>query len=284
MELEDFHFDPEVQDIAELHIEKTVSMEEREAKKLLKRYREIRHELRDRLDTLSGDSFSAQQLRGTLLQVDLAIVEMSKSLKESMDDASTVAAEAGIGDLVAELNKFNKKFGGAIVPININAVEVGLDTKNFLINRYESSIDSYSELIRQRITQGITNAMIEQVSLSETIRRLGQFMQGEEWRLQMIARTELHNVYNLGKLNGMRDIVESDIPDLKKTLYHPMDKRTGNDSKHVAVLDLVVPIDQPFEYYWPPSGPKRELRRYMVPPDRPNDRSILIPFRESWVS
>ena len=70
---------------------------------------------------------------------------------------------------------------------------------------------------------------------------------------------------------------EGTIPDLKKTLYHPMDKRTGEDSKWLNKNNLIIPVDEPFKYTW-----NGQVREYMAPPDRPNDRSILIPYRESW--
>lgn len=275
----DFFADEDVQDLAQLHIEKIRGLEDSEAKRLIRRYRDVRQDLRDRLDTLKGDTFSAQHLRGVLVQVDGAIAAMGDGLKDGMNESADKAATTGLDHLMEELNKYNKRFTGAVVPINVDAVAIATDTKNFLFNQYDVSIDSYSELIRQRLAQGITQAAIEEISLSELTRRLGQFLQGEEWRLEMIARTELHNVYNLGKLNGMRGIAESDIPDLKKTLIHPIDKRTGRDSIYAKNLDLVVPINEPFEYTW-----KGQVRRYMVPPDRPNDRSILIPYREAWIS
>ena len=92
----------------------------------------------------------------------------------------------------------------------------------------------------------------------------------------MIARTELHNAYNLGKMRGMEE-TEEDIPDLQKALFHPMDSRTGKDSKYAASKDLVADLDKPFRYKW-----NGEWREFMNPPDRPNDRSILIPYRKSW--
>jgi len=67
------------------------------------------------------------------------------------------------------------------------------------------------------------------------------------------------------------------MPDLMKTLMHPIDKRTGDDSKLAARLRLVVPIDEPFVYKW-----NGETREFMAPPDRPNDRAILVPYSTSW--
>lgn len=265
--------------IVENHIQQVQKLEEVQAKSLLSTYRSIRQDLRDRLDTIRADTFTAQQLRGVLAQVDAAIYAMNESLKGNIGKGAEKAALSGVKDLLTEIKAFDGKFTGAVTPINLNAVAVAQDTKNFLINKYQVSLDSYAEDIRSRITQSITNAAIEEISMYELTSRMGQFFLGEEWKLNQIARTELHGIYSLGKQNGMIETRDNFLPDLKKTLIHPMDKRTGPDSKFVAQKNLIVDIDKPFEYKW--AGKKRT---YMTPPDRPNDRSILVPYREAWNS
>ena len=56
-----------------------------------------------------------------------------------------------------------------------------------------------------------------------------------------------------------------------------MDKRTGEDSKILARNNPIVPIDEPFVE----NSTGKELV-YMHPPNRPNDRAIMIPYRDSW--
>lgn len=270
----------EVQDVAQNHIERILSLEEAESKRIIKLYRQIRQELRDRLDTLPDGSFSQQQVRGVLYQIETAIQAMSQRLRSEMDSSAQKAAEKGIEDLLKELGEYNHHFSGAVVPINVDALAIATDTKNFLFNKYETSMEVYNQSLRSRFAHGLTQAALEQVSMSEVIRRIGATFLGEEWQIQRIVRTELHNIYSLGKMNTMLDLWdggEGDIPDLKKALFHPIDNRTANDSKYAESLQLVVPINEPFVYYW-----KGQERRFMAPPDRPNDRSILIPYRDSW--
>lgn len=274
--MEWFFRNPEVESLAQRHIERAVKLEEDEAKRVLTRYKSVRQELRDRLDQLPAGRFEAAQLRGVLVQVESAILAMSDDLGVRMRNSTRVAAEAAIADLTSEINQWDKKFTGAVTPINIDSVAVATDTSNFLFNQYESSMDSYNQNLRARITSGLTDAIIAQDSLSEVTTRLSKTFLGEEWRILMIARTELHNAYNLGKMRGMEETQEV-LPDLQKTLFHPMDARTGDDSKKAAKLELIVDIDEPFVYKW-----NGETRKFMNPPDRPNDRSILIPYRKAW--
>jgi hypothetical protein len=138
-------------------------------------------------------------------------------------------------------------------------------------------LDSYSADIRSSVANSLTNAAIEELPLSEVVQRMSQFWIGEEWKLTQIARTELHNVYSMGKLNSLIEVRDNYLPDMKKTLFHPMDSRTGADSVYANRKNLIVALNEPFEYTW--NGKKRS---YMSPPDRPNDRSVLVPYRNNW--
>jgi len=263
--------------IVENHIQKVVGLEETEAKRLEKVYSGARQRLQDRLLTVRGDKFTAQHLRGVLLQIETALAFMADGMNESMIDAGELVAKAGANHLVSELNAFDEHFLGAITPINVNAAVIASDTNTLLINRYQSSIQTYSEEVRSQLTGVLTQAAIQEIPYSEVVKRVGQFFIAEQWKIERLARTELHQVYNLAKMKSMQSLADSAGTDLKKTLIHPMDSRTGKDSKYVAKLDLIVPIDQPFRYKW-----QGKERVYMTPPDRPNDRSILVPYREKY--
>ena len=81
----------------------------------------------------------------------------------------------------------------------------------------------------------------------------------------------------MSKNDGMVEIKKELIPDLKKSLFHPMDNRTAKDSKLAAHLNLVVDIDKPFKYTF--NGKERV---FFNPPDRPNDRAIITAYRKAW--
>lgn len=263
--------------IVEMHIRKIQTLEEKAAERLAKAYRESRRRLQDRLLAIPGDKFTAQQLRGALLQIDTALEAMASGMSKSMMDSGDLIARAGAEHIQAEINRFDDHFLGAITPINVNAVAIASDTNNLLVSKYQSSLEAYSEEVRSQLSQALTNAAIEQIPYSEIVRRIGQFFIAEEWKIHRLARTELHQVYNLSKMKSMEALAKGAVPDLKKTLIHPMDSRTGKDSKYANKLNLIVPITQPFRYKW-----QGKERVYMTPPDRPNDRSILVPYRDSY--
>lgn len=277
MSEESFFADPTVESVAQRHIVSVGKLEAGEADRVIRRYREIRQALRDRLDLLPPGKFTAQRLRGAIVQVETALTAMELGLKGEMADATEIISRAGVEHLVDEIHRFDKEFEGAVIPINVDVAALVTDNANFLINRYDASLEAYTSDIRAGIVREMSQAAIEEIGLSELTSRIGKFFLGEEWKIQRIARTELHHAYGGAKQRTMEFLVEDQIPDLKKALIHPMDARTAADSKALALENPIVPVDQPFVFKW-----GKEKRIFMFPPDRPNDRSIMVPYREGW--
>lgn len=272
-----FFEDVDAINIIESNIERLLELEKTEQNRVLREFKRIRQELRDRLDTLREDTFTAQQLRGVLVQVESALLAINTGLKEGIKPGAQILSERGVQDLVNEIRTFQREFQGAIVPINLNVALIATKNANFLLNQYDASIDAYSAALRGQIIGQISRGAVEKVSTHQMVRRISQFFMGEEFKLQRIVRTELHNIYNLGKMRSMEKVRDDFIPDLKKTLIHPKDKRTAEDSKILAQINPIIPIDEPFIFVF-----KGDERRFMNPPDRPNDRAILVPFRSEW--
>lgn len=270
----------EVEDIALEHIENVTALESKDAQRILKIYKRLRSDLRDRLDMVPPGTFTEQKLKGVLAQVDSALYALSEEVTSEMGTLTESISGIGVENIIKELKKFENVFTGAVIPINVNAAVIASYTSNLLLSKYDSSVKSYSQFLRSRIASGLTESIISQNTLSEVISKINQTLMGEEWKSQQIVRTELHNAYNLGKLNTMTELWgggDGTIPDLKKTLFHPMDHRTGKDSIRLNANNPIVPVDEPFVE----SSTGRTLE-YMAPPNRPNDRAILIPYRESW--
>jgi hypothetical protein len=262
--------------IVEQHINKVLRLEDDQAKIILKNYREIRRDLVDRISMYPRGTFTNQHLKGVLVQVNAAIEAITKHLEGYTLHGAYVAALDGVQGLVKELKVFDEKFTGAVTPINLNTALIAHDTSQFLVTRYKTNLEAYGNGLLTQITNGLFSASIGETSYDEVVGRISNFFTAEEWKLHRIVRTELHHVFNMGKLNGMKELSD-DLPDLQKTLMHPMDARTGDDSIYAAQQHLVADVDQPFEYLW-----NGVVRQFYAPPDRPNDRSIMVPYRQAW--
>lgn len=262
--------------VVENHIKEVLRLEEDQQLIILKRYKEIRMELIDRLSKAPRGSFTAQHLRGVLGQVEGAVVAMSEHLNGAMVKGAQIAALKGIDHLVKEIGVFDEKFTGAITPINLNAALLAQDTAQLLVTRYKTNLNAYGSNLLAQISNGLFSASIGETSYDEVVGRVSHFFNAEEWKLRRIVRTELHGIYNRGKLAGLQEL-DDDGEEFLRTLMHPMDARTGADSKFAATQALVAAMDEPFHYVW-----QGKHRVFFTPPDRPNDRSVMVPYRKEW--
>ena len=265
-------------DVMEQHVADVVSLEGSQADSILKTYLRIAGMLRAKLRLLPAESFTAQQTRVVLLQLEGAINALDRDLNKKVNESSDLLSDRAVGDLVVEVNKFSKKFTGSVQPIDIDAVQVAVQTKDRLFNKYKTSINTYSSTLRDKISGDLRDGVIARATPDEIINRLSGTFDGEAWRLRRIVRTELHGIYSQAKLLSLKESRDTVLPNLMKTLYHPMDSRTGKDSQYAESKHLIVPLDEPFKYRW-----KGKERIFQTPPDRPMDRSILIPYDPEWI-
>ena len=204
--MEAFFKDTTVVDLVQRSIEEVDALETKEQKKLLRTFRNVRQELQDRLLVIPEGTFTEQQLNITLVQVQAGIEAIKRDLKGQLNDSAEVLSTKGVQDLIKQITRISRKFEGAEQPLNFDAIVAAQTTQRFLLNKYESSVEAYGESLRSQIVSNITQSMVTRDNTDRTVARLrsdiGKFFLGEEWKLNRIARTELHNIYNVSKLQG----------------------------------------------------------------------------------
>lgn len=246
-----------------------------EARKMLAQYRMAKEELKlQMLSNSPTNEYTEAKLKNTLAQIDVAIANLRIKTGKRAKEGFEFLSDQGLEDSVREMDAFDKYFGGGFGKLPYDAIIESTDPENLLFNQYDSSVNMYSAGLRNSFQQTLTQSLIQQKTWSQAVWDMEQVFGMEEWKLARIVRTELHGIYNNSKMNGFMTIQEDYIPDLKKTLYNPMDSRTAEDSLYVESLKLVVPVDGVFRYKW-----KGHEYVASAPPFRPNDRAILIPYR-----
>lgn len=111
--------------------------------------------------------------------------------------------------------------------------------------------------------------------LSET---LGQ----EWWRAQRVVNTEISRVFNVVRLDALRFLAHQ-ISGLYIRWTELVDDETGAPLDSRVAADSLILHAQVAEpgalFYMPPWGvPEQAGQGWMAPPNRPNDRAVLIPW------
>lgn len=264
--------------ILERNADRLEGIQMNQARKLLKEYKKAKEEIRLQLLANSGDNvFTEAKLNNTLAQIEMMVAQLKAKIAGNLRDGYDYLSNQGVEDSVREVDAFDKYFGGGFGKLPYDEIIDSVDPNNYLFNQYESSVDAYNESLRNSFQSSLTQSLIQQKSWSQTVADMTGVFDLEEWKLARIVRSELHGIYNVSKMDGFLNIRDNYTPDLMKTLYHPMDARTGADSIQLAKENPIIPVDQPFVFEW-----KGKRRVFMTPPDRPNDRAILIPYRNNY--
>jgi len=95
------------------------------------------------------------------------------------------------------------------------------------------------------------------------------------------GNTEMSYSFGVVKQASM-EAVQQEVPRMQKRLVATWDDRTGDDSKQLD--GQTVDVNKPFVWHVKDSKglPTGKVVYYMQPPNRPNDREVVIPWRPEW--
>lgn len=251
-----------------------------------------------RANTAKGGSFTAAQLEMTLRQVRDVTKGLTKGMRGLVLDQASVAADKAAGNMLEYMSAAHRKFRGiADAPLPIKEAAV-LDravqgARASALRRLSTSgqpdaapenarehrgkegvLERYGmrtvETFEQTLQQGMLTKKSWGDMASDLTAQSPFLQQAPAYWADRIVRCETMGAYNRA---GWEAIRASDdvLGDMVKILSAVFDERTGWDSYQVH--GQIRRPDEPFEWA---DG------LYMAPPNRPNDREVVVPHRVSW--
>ena len=260
-------------------------------RKVRKLYEQARAELEERLAALKrrgmGESFTAFHMRQILLQVRDGLLMFQDQFGPALSKNAKAGALLAQRHTIGAITQFERRFTGTRPVLAIE--EAGVFARSYrglepsLLSRYHKYVRNYPQATINRIQNGLALSLIQGEPLERAVDKVaatdGLFAR-DRWRAERIARTEMGYAYGI---TGQKMLEETahEVPGLMKRLVATIDARTGDDSK---ILDgQTVPWNKPFVWMKPTkAGPVRV--EYMAPPNRPNDREVMVPWRADYHS
>jgi hypothetical protein len=254
---------------------------------------EAAQELRARLKLVEGsrvgpESYTATQMRATLRQLEQVLRPLTKNLQGVLLEHGPQAAEKGAESTAKYLAAADKAFRG------VGTQPLALRTAKML----EAARGGSSASILRRLAGDPSHAGHYGVLQRYGVSTIGHFerrmqkglMQRKSWDemredltgdspflqaapafwAQRIVRTEIMAAHNRGQHEAIVQ-ADRDLGGFLKILSAVFDDRTGADS--YAVHGQIRRPEEPFEWW---EG------AYMHPPNRPNDREVVVPHRDRW--
>jgi len=252
--------------------------------------RELEADLRTWLRKLNGeDTFTAQQLRGALLQTKEALKTLEAirpQLVHGLKQGALSAAPLASQHLYEELNRFSARFGEVTsVPI-LPATKILTKTR---LDQYAKLGSRWSASARETIRRDLTVGMLKQENMSQLTNRLlgkyrsrydgateledkaegiaARYVEMSEFEASRIVRTEVLDAYNSSKLEGLLDLAQED-DEIKKRWDASEDGRMCEDCG--GMDGETQDPDDEFS-----SGD-------MQPPLHPQCRCSVIAYKEDW--
>lgn len=261
-------------------------------KRLRSVYEDARRDLETRLRAVvkgkAADSFTAHHLRLMLVQVNDVLASLQKNMAVQLIDDGQRASTLAQRHLFKSISDLEKRYTG-LTPV-LRAEEAGVmkglipGVDRALLDRYKSSIRTYGSPVVKQIRDELATSILLSEPVHAAVDRIastGGIFEQQRWRAERIVRTETAYAYGVTKQRGLLELKQRDFPDLQKKLVATFDSRTGEDSKELH--GQTVPVDQPFIWQVKDSkGVVKKTVRYMAPPNRPNDREVVIPWRPGW--
>jgi outer membrane biosynthesis protein TonB len=232
------------------------------------------------------DSFTAVQLRTTLEQVKAVLHDLTPELSNVVIQNGQLASTAAAEDAIRYIKQAEHQYRGVARPIAFKQAEA-LDralkgTESSLLNRLQGDekagpgiLARYGDAVIQRFEDRLQQRMIQGKTIAEVrdeITSDSEFLQGApaSWA-ERIVRTEVMGAHNRANFEVIQSVDQQTGGGMLKILCATFDSRTGADS--YAVHGQIRRSNEPFQDW---------KHQYMTPPNRPNDREIVVAHFIEW--
>lgn len=246
------------------------------------------------------DSFTAYQHQQALAAIRVGQIELVKLLKGEMHEQTVKAHKAALTRLGRSIAVLEKKYSGAefSMPVAEVAQLSGATQKRerSLLRIHAESINRYGIRNIERMEAQIAVSLAQGESPAEAVDRVAEIAD-EDWAWgERIVRTEMSYAHNSAIFDGVAAAAQ-ELPGLMlRWSEHcaddgtPLDNRVAVDS--IAMHGQVTSVGGMF--VMPPVAPvpdfqgRQEVpdklvgKAWQFPPNRPNDRSVIQPWREDW--
>lgn len=271
-------------------------LDKRSVKGMKKLYDAAQQELQRKLEKAAGagrkSTMTTYQMTQLRAQVREGQARIAASMANGMKLINTDTQAEAIRQATRTITTLEKQFTGAelVLPLEEAATFQGLiaGRTSSLIKANQTSFARYGTRLTAQMEQELSLALMTGETPMEAIDRITDVADNEWWQGERIVRTETAYAFNASHSDAIV-AAQDELPDLYErwTEYvddatgQPMDDRVANDS---LVLHGQV-VAKGGRFIMPPDprvSQKMWNQTYDHPPNRPNDRAVLMPWRPGW--
>jgi hypothetical protein len=252
----------------------------------------LEKKLADAIKSGRKDTMTVYQMTQLKAQIREGQARIAASMANAMKPLTKDTQAEAIRQAAKTITTLEKKFTGAelVLPLEEAATFSGLieGRSSSLIRMSQTSFARYGSTLTAKMEQELATSLMTGETPMDAIDRVMGVASNEWWQAERIVRTETAYAFNASHADAIEE-ASSELPDLYQrwTEYvddktgQPLDARVGEDS---LVLHGQV-VQAGGQFIMPPDprvSQKMWNQRYDHPPNRPNDRAVLLPWRKGW--
>lgn len=240
---------------------------------------EVAADIERRMKALAPGSYAATQARTVLAAlrviVDIAGTRYGVGIGDAVGAAQEQGAAAGRAGLFEQLAEWTK---AGLLPASPARADVAGDLLDpGLLEIKEASVRAYGTQAIAQMRGELTRGTLAGETLPQMFERLARVIDvgtdkrgnpvfNAAYKAERIVRTEHSYALHRRQIEDFRAMFGGELGEWRKQLVATLDDRTGPDS--IFVNGQVREIDDLFD--------DNEGRHYPHPPNRPNDREVMI--------
>jgi hypothetical protein len=259
-------------------------------------YQQMLRDLEKKLKASASGTFDFVQLHGMMAQVRLGLAQAQREIGSAVSEGAARVGIQAARNSLDNAARMEKHFKGAVVSLPV--MEIGrlrglVEGQTPSVMRvHDRTMRRYGMRLTGRIETELAASLTAAESQTQAVDRVMRVAGNEWWQAERIVRTEMSfasNAVARAANDEMADELDGDM--WSQWSEHvtddgvPLDDRVGVDSE--ALHGQVAPPGGMFVQ--PPSSRRGALvsgslvgQSWACPPNRPNDRSVLTPWRASW--
>ncbi len=239
-----------------------------------------------------GTSYTAQHHRIMLAQLRVGVRELTEQIGASVALKAREAQVESLRTLVSNIQQADQLAVGMAptLPLEEAAVFYGVlqGVDPSLSRAYQTTMQTYGQQTIGKIELELGSMLASGASTYDTINSVTAIIAAERWRAERIVRTEVMHAYNAAHERG---IIEASrvLPMLFARWTENIDDATGQGYDNRVAPDsyaLHGQLARPSGLYTMPPANRVSAKlwgkQFRFPPNRPNDRATLVPWRPEW--
>jgi hypothetical protein len=236
-------------------------------------------------------------MRHALAQIREQQILIGQMLLRELDPLTLKAQQASLAGLLDDLGRYERLARGVravALPIEVGARFVGVidARRTSLLRAHRASVRTWGLEAIRGAEQQLSLSLLGAETTDRAIARVADAVAGEWWRAERIVRTETAWAFSASTADGIEALAD-EMPDLWQRWSEHVDDATGaplDDRVAVDSLAMHGQITRPGGLFTMPSAapdgqPVPDAlvgRTWAYPPDRPNGREVLTPWRPNW--